>query len=185
MTGAVVGGPFGAAVGGVAGAVVGGAATGPGQPVVVQPAACASRTTTTTSSDTAPAGRRRPRTARLSRIRSVDQRMEPAVALCAFFQCDARSFGSDARTHQREADSLSAACYPHDQGDKLPVLFRSLRIKELVEAIEIKGVIVRGRAQRSAARACWQGKKQIRSGWTAAGLGRLSFHHQHGGNRWI
>jgi hypothetical protein len=40
-----------------------------------------------------------------------------------------------------KADSLSAACYPHDQGGKLPVLFRSLRIKELVGAIGIKGVI--------------------------------------------
>jgi len=28
-----------------------------------------------------------------------------------------------------EADSLSAACYPHDQGDKLPVIFRQPRIK--------------------------------------------------------
>jgi hypothetical protein len=53
-----------------------------------------------------------------------------------------------------EADSLSAACYRQDQGDKLPVLFRSLRIKALVEAIGIKGVIVRGRAQRSAAPPC-------------------------------
>lgn len=52
VTGAIVGGPVGAAVGGAAGAVVGGAATRGPQPVVVEPAPCASRTTTTTNNNT-------------------------------------------------------------------------------------------------------------------------------------
>jgi hypothetical protein len=52
VTGAVVGGPVGAVVGGAAGAVIGGAATGAPQPVVVEPAPCASRTTTTTNNNT-------------------------------------------------------------------------------------------------------------------------------------
>jgi hypothetical protein len=52
VTGAVVGGPVGAVVGGAAGAVIGGAATGSPQPVVVEPAPCASRTTTTTNNNT-------------------------------------------------------------------------------------------------------------------------------------
>src|SRR5271167_658961 len=56
-----------------------------------------------------------------------------------------------------QADSLSAACYPRDQGNKLPVIFRQPRIKALVEAIGIKGVIVRGQAQRPAVPPCWQG----------------------------
>jgi hypothetical protein len=52
VTGAVVGGPVGAVVGGAAGAVIGGAATGAPQPVVVEPAPCASRTRTTTNNNT-------------------------------------------------------------------------------------------------------------------------------------
>jgi hypothetical protein len=52
VTGAVVAGPVGAVVGGAAGAVIGGTATGPRQPVVVEPAPCASRTTTTTNDNT-------------------------------------------------------------------------------------------------------------------------------------
>src|SRR5271166_1339267 len=56
-----------------------------------------------------------------------------------------------------QADSLSAACYPRDQGNKLPVIFRQPRVKALVEAIVIKGVIVRGQAQRPAVPPCWQG----------------------------
>ncbi len=35
----------------------------------------------------------------------------------------------------------SAACYPLDQGNKLPVIFRPPQIKALVQAIGIKGFV--------------------------------------------
>jgi hypothetical protein len=53
-----------------------------------------------------------------------------------------------------EEDSVVAACYLDDRGDEVPVIFRSLRIKALVDAIGIKGAIAIGRAQRAAAPPC-------------------------------
>src|SRR5271166_5968292 len=70
----------------------------------------------------------------LSRIRSVNQSVGPrkkrtTVIFIFVFKAICGHLHETREFLGGEADSLSAACYPHDQGNKLPVIFREPRIK--------------------------------------------------------